>query len=161
MSTNLHLIIKPYGMARIMERKIGTVIVRTITEFMKSKENNLETILKKVKDGRASGEDNMLSEMYKYLQEKFKTGFFQNFNAICVTGTRPAEQNIAPFIPVYKIRDSKDPNNYGGIKFLNSCYIIYTKLLKKSVIQIGRSLVRSQPDLNLLVTNFMFCLHVK
>jgi len=48
--------------------------------------------LKKVKNGRASGEDNMPSETYKHLSKKLKKkGFFQNVNAIYVTGTPTAE----------------------------------------------------------------------
>jgi hypothetical protein len=42
MSTDLHLIIKHYGMARIMERKIETVIARMITKIMKLKQKNLK-----------------------------------------------------------------------------------------------------------------------
>jgi hypothetical protein len=50
-----------------------------------------ETILKKAENGKASGEDNVPFELYKFASEKFKTRLLTFFNAIYVPGTTPAE----------------------------------------------------------------------
>lgn len=62
-STNLHLLIKPYGKTRTKEYNTGTVIERMIMRIMKLKE---KTILKKLKNGKALGEDKIPSELHKY-----------------------------------------------------------------------------------------------
>lgn len=49
-------------MIRTVEYNTGTVIERIIMRIMKLKE---KTILQKLKDGTASGEDNIPSELHK------------------------------------------------------------------------------------------------
>jgi len=50
-------------MTRTMEYNTGTVIERMSMRIMKLK---AKTILKKLKNGKASGEDNIPSELNKY-----------------------------------------------------------------------------------------------
>ena len=95
----------------------------------------IETILKKLKNGKASGEDNISSELYKYASEKFKTWLLIFLNEIYLSGTTRSEWNSTSVIglPVYKRRDRIDPNNDRGINLLNSCYKIYTKILHEKL----------------------------
>jgi hypothetical protein len=46
-----------------MERKTATVIARIIMKLMNLKKNNLKKMEKKLKKGKASGEDNVRSEL--------------------------------------------------------------------------------------------------
>ena len=64
----------------------------------------IETILKKLKNGKASGEDNIPSELYKYATEKFETWLLTFLNEIYLSGTTPAEWNSTSAIglPLYK-----------------------------------------------------------
>jgi hypothetical protein len=79
MSTNLHLIIKPCGMARIMQRKNWNSNTKDDFEDYEIKIGELEKILKKLKTGKDSVEDNVLSEVYKYQSENFKISLFSKF----------------------------------------------------------------------------------
>jgi len=94
-----------------------------------------EPILKKLKNGQASGEDNRPSELYNYASEKFKTRLFTFLNEIYVSGTPPAEWNSMNVIdlPVYKRGERVDPNNDWGINLLNSRYKINTKVLHEKL----------------------------
>ena len=76
-----------------------------------------ETILKNLKNGKASGEDDIPSELYKYRSEKFKTRLLKFLNETYVSGTIAAEWNSA--LPSYKKGDREDPNNHRGINLLN------------------------------------------
>jgi hypothetical protein len=95
----------------------------------------IETILKKLKSGKASGEDNIPSELYKYVSGKFKTRLLTFLNEIHVSWTALAEWNTTSGIGllVYKRGDRIDPNNDRGINLLNSCYKTYTKILHEKL----------------------------
>jgi hypothetical protein len=80
------------------------------------KRERLEAILKKLKNGKASGEDNIPSELHKYPSEKFKTRLLKLLHEIYASGTTPAEWNSATVLPIYKKEDRKDPHNYRRIK---------------------------------------------
>ena len=55
--------ITPYEMPRIMEHKIGTLSGEYNCKDYEIKRKILETILKKIKKGKASGEENVPSEL--------------------------------------------------------------------------------------------------
>lgn len=78
----------------------------------------LKTILNKLKNGEASGEDNIPSELYNYASEKFKTSLLKFWNEIEVSGSTPAEWNCATVLPVYKKVNRKYPNIYSMITYL-------------------------------------------
>jgi len=77
----------------------------------------LETILIKLKNWKASGEDNTPTELYKYASEKFKTRLLKFWNEFYLSGSTPAEWNCVTVLPVYKKGDRKDPNIYRGITY--------------------------------------------
>jgi hypothetical protein len=62
----------------------------------------LETVLNKLKNGKASGEDSIPSELYKYASEKFKTRLLKILNDTYVSGKTPTEWNCVIVLPIYK-----------------------------------------------------------
>lgn len=96
-------------------------------------EDELETILTKLRNGKAPGEDNIPSELYKYSSKKFKTRLLKFFNQIYIQETIPEEWQKATVVPIFKKGDQKDPKNYRGISLLNSCYKIYAQILNEKL----------------------------
>ena len=91
--------------------------------------DELKEVIAKLKNGKAPGEDNIPSELYKYSSNKFKARLLRFFNQIYIQETIPEEWQNAIIIPIFKKGDKTDPKNYRGISLLNSCYKIYAKIL--------------------------------
>ena len=85
--------------------------------------------LKKTKNGKATGEDGINSELYKYTGEKFHIRLLNFFNNIYSQAYIPNKWRSSTVLPLYKKGDKRNPNNYRGISLLNTCYKIYAKIL--------------------------------
>jgi hypothetical protein len=93
-----------------VEHKTGTLIGEYNYEDYEIKRKVLEIILKKIKNGKSSGKDNIPSELYKYGSDKFKIILLKILNEIYVTGTTAAaaaEWNNAIVIPTIKKKTGK------------------------------------------------------
>jgi hypothetical protein len=90
-----------------MEYKTGTVSGEYNYEDYEIKRKVLETILKKIKNGKATGEENILSETHKYRPDKLKTILFKILNEIYITGTTPAEWNSVIVMRITKQKIGK------------------------------------------------------
>jgi FKBP-type peptidyl-prolyl cis-trans isomerase (trigger factor) len=67
-----------------MEHKTGTEIARMIMKLMNLKEENLKKIVKKLKNGKASMEVNISSELRNCASEKFKSKLLEFLNEIYI-----------------------------------------------------------------------------
>ena len=70
----------------------------------------LEPILKKLKIGKDSGEENIPSELYKYRSDKFRK-LLKLLNEIYIPGTTPAEWKGASVMPIIKKKIRKIQKN--------------------------------------------------
>jgi len=86
-------------------------------------------VLKLTKNGKTPGQDNINSELYKYAPEEFKLRLLNFLNNIhrenCITN----EWRNAVITPIFKNGDRREPQNYRGIRILNTCYKIYSRIL--------------------------------
>jgi len=86
----------------------------------------LEKALKLTKNGKAPGQDNINSELYKYAPEEFQLRLLQFWNNIYRENRIPNEWRNAVITPIFKKGDRREPKNYRGI---NTCYTMYYKIL--------------------------------
>jgi hypothetical protein len=61
------------------------------------------------------------SEVYKYAPEEFKLRILHFLNNIYRENRIPNEWRNAVITPIIKKGDRRDPKNYRGIRFLNTC----------------------------------------
>ena len=90
-------------------------------------------MLKLTKNGKTPGQDNINSELYKYVPEEFKLKLLQFLNNIYRENRISKERRNAVITPVFKKDDRREPKNYRGISILNTCYKIYSKILNKKL----------------------------
>ena len=91
--------------------------------------DELEKLLKLTKYGKAPGQDNINSELYKYAPVEFKLRLLQLLNIIYRENCIPNEWRNAVITPIFKKGDRREPKNYRGISILNTCYKLYSKIL--------------------------------
>jgi len=86
-------------------------------------------VLKLTKNGKAPGQDNINSDLYKYAPEEFTLRLLQFLNNIYRENSIPNEWRHAVITPIFKKGDRREPKNYRGISILNTCYKLYSKIL--------------------------------
>jgi hypothetical protein len=91
--------------------------------------DELEKVLKLIKNCKTSGQYNINSELYNYAPEEFKLRSLQFLNNIYRENHIPDEWRSAVITPIFKKGDRREPINYRGISILNTCYKIYSKIL--------------------------------
>ena len=92
--------------------------------------------MKKLKNGKSPGLDNILNEFLKYSPYVVKEIITKFFNIIFKTSIIPDKWNVACIIPVYKNRGSRvDPNNYRGISLLSCLGKLFTSVLNIRLTQ--------------------------
>jgi len=91
--------------------------------------DELEKVLKLTKNGKAPGQDNINSELYKFAPAEFKLRLLQFLNNIYRENSIPNEWRNAVITPIFKKGDRREPKNYRVISILNTCYKLYSKIL--------------------------------
>ena len=86
-------------------------------------------MLKQTKNGKTPGQDNINSELYKYVPEELKLRLLQFLNNTYRENRIPNEWRNAVITPIFKRCDRREPKNYRGVSILNTCYKIYSKIL--------------------------------
>ena len=86
--------------------------------------------IKKLKNNKASGEDEIINEYIKATREQFSDIYEKLFNIIFDTGNVPEIWLIGNIIPVYKNKgDSNDPKNFRPITIVNCLGKLFTAIL--------------------------------
>ena len=85
-------------------------------------EEEVSKQIKRLKNDKAAGIDNILNEFLKASPEKLITVITKLFNIVLDSGMIPKEWSIGVLVPLYKNKGSKNnPDNYRGITLL-SCF---------------------------------------
>ena len=105
----------------------------------------LEEALRRTKNSKAPGEDEIPSELYKYASASFKKRLLKFMNLIMRKEQIPEEYRNAIVIPIFKKGDMLKAENYRGISLLNTCYKILVKIWAKRISEaIETKLLESQ-----------------
>ena len=90
----------------------------------------IRLIIKKLKNGKACGLDQVRNEFIKNCPDSVITIVVKLFNLVLKTGIIPEEWCIGAIIPIYKNKGSnKDPDNYRGITLLSCVGKLFTAVL--------------------------------
>ena len=89
--------------------------------------------LKKMRNGKSAGHDDVFSEFLKYAHEKVITLPTRFFNKILKSGVVPDDWALPIHRPLYKKGDKKDPNNYRGISLASCLCKLFTSLITERI----------------------------
>ena len=96
-------------------------------------ENEVIKCMKKIKNGKSSGLDNIYPEFIKYLPDSLINVITKFFDRILETTEVPDEWAISIYQPVFEKGNRNDPNNNRGIS-LSSCLCkLFTALLTERI----------------------------
>lgn len=89
----------------------------------------VESVIDSLKNYKASGEDQLTAELWKYTNKSTKQNLHKRLIDIWNTERMPEHWNTAIIHPLHKKGDKTDPNNYRGISLLDVTYKIFSKVL--------------------------------
>ena len=93
-------------------------------------EDEVKKAVKRLKNGKACGEDKILNEMIKAFSESHMSVLTKIFNIVLLSGHMPHEWVIGIIKPIYKSKgDINDPDNYRGITLLSCFGKLFTSIL--------------------------------
>jgi hypothetical protein len=85
------------------------------------------------KNGRATGEYRINTELFKYAGQDFQYLFLYFLNVVWQGETPPESWQKSLVIPLHKKGDIKKCENYRGISLFNSGYKIYANIIKNKL----------------------------
>ncbi|KAL1447407.1 hypothetical protein WDU94_005673, partial [Cyamophila willieti] len=89
----------------------------------------IKDIIKSLKNNKASGEDGIVAELWKYA-DNFSIQWLQKIiEDIWNSEILPEDWSTAVIHPIHKKGDKSDPNNYRGISLLSVTYKIFSRAL--------------------------------
>ena len=92
--------------------------------------SEIEKCIRKLKNSKSSGTDNVLNEYIKNTKEILLPIYVKLFNYIMDTGVIPTSWVEGVIVPIYKNKgDSLDPNNYRPITLLSCMGKLFTAVL--------------------------------
>jgi len=89
----------------------------------------LREIIKSLKNNKAPGENGLMAEYWKFVDDSALNLLHKTFQQIWSSSEIPAEWTSALIHPLHKKGDKKDVNNYRGISLLPVTYKILSKAL--------------------------------
>ena len=95
----------------------------TMTEF--------DAALSSSKKNKQPGPDNVIMELFSWLNSENKTWFLRLVNLWWSNQYAPEDLFFARVVPIYKKGDTDDPANYRPISLLNSFYKLYMILIRQ------------------------------
>ena len=95
----------------------------TMTEF--------DAALSSSKKNKQPGPDNVIMELFSWLNSENKTWFLRLVNLWWSNQYAPEDLFFARVVPIYKKGDTDDPKNYRPISLLNSFYKLYMILIRQ------------------------------
>ena len=98
----------------------------------------VETVLKFLKTGKASGPDSINNRILNELSQPLSHPLCDLFNFSIVTGKVPDIWKQANITPIFKKNDASDPTNYRPISLLSSIGKVLEKLVHKRIFNFFR-----------------------
>ena len=92
-------------------------------------ETEVRSAIRRLNNGKASGIDEIVSEMIKEGEDIVINFLTRLFNEIFTKGIFPTEWSKAIVVPIHKKGNKDVPNNYRGISLINSTCKTYTSIL--------------------------------
>ena len=102
-------------------------------------QKEVEIALKKLKNGKASGNDGISPEFFHNFSPTLVTFLCVLFNTIFNTGIYPSTWCQSLIFPLHKRGDQNNPNNYRGIALLNIISKIFSSILNTRLSQWAES----------------------
>ena len=96
-------------------------------------ENEVIKCMKKMKNGKSAGLDNVYPEFIKYISDSLIKVITKFFNRILETTEVPDEWAISIYQHVFRKGNRNDPNNYRGISLSSSLCKLFTALLTERI----------------------------
>ena len=96
----------------------------------------IESIIKKLKNGKSSGPDLICYEVIKHSSHAMLTSLAKFFNLILKTSVYPVKWNKSFIIPVFKGEDQLDPMNYRSISLMNCLSKLFNSLINNRLLEI-------------------------
>ena len=97
--------------------------------------DELEKALKKLKNNKSPGFDNVINEFLKLTNPLFKTTLLSVFNLLLTHGYFPKAWSIGLIIPIFKKGDPKLSENYRGITLLSCLGKLFTSIINQRLNQ--------------------------
>ena len=98
-------------------------------------EEEVTESIRKLKQGKASGLDNVLAEMLKSAGALLTPFLTECFNEIFKSGSYPDTWTRAVIVPIHKKGDTGAADNYRGISLLSLLGKYYTTILNKRLYE--------------------------
>lgn len=89
--------------------------------------------LRKMKNGKAPGEDGILNEFYKNLPKEATTELTNIINELWRAGELGTNWNMGQIYPIFKTGNENDTKNYRGISLLNGSYKILAGIMAERI----------------------------
>ncbi|KAI5743680.1 hypothetical protein M8J77_021036 [Diaphorina citri] len=89
----------------------------------------IKQIIKDLKNNKASGEDGIVAELWKFADNYSILCLQKVIEEIWTTEKLPEDWSTAIIHPIHKKGDKSDPNNYRGISLLSVSYKIFSRAL--------------------------------
>ena len=90
---------------------------------------DVERAIKKMKNGKAPGEDNITAEMLKYVGEKAIIEIYNMVLQIWNSEVMPDDWKTGLIVPMYKEGDKMNRANYRDITLLSVVYKVFSNIL--------------------------------
>ncbi len=115
------------------KKKIGeNEEIRSIMEEIEEKE--IEEIIRKLKNGKMGGPDEIMNEQIKYGPKELWKEIRNIMNDILKEGYIPVEWKRIRITLIHKKEDTNDPDKYRGISLSSALYKILAKILARRII---------------------------
>ena len=90
---------------------------------------------KNLKNGKASGFDNISNEMIKILVEVYPELVLKLFNAVLASGRTVPDWMVGLIVPIFKDGAKTDPSNYRGITLISCLSKLFLSILNARLIK--------------------------
>ena len=93
----------------------------------------IDSAIKHLKSGKATGSDDIRNEYISYEKRQLKPVLKLLFNEIYDTGIYPEQWSSGIIIPIYKKGTREDPSNYRGITLTGAMSTLFTYMLNQRI----------------------------
>jgi len=95
--------------------------------------DELQNVLKSMRNNKAPGKDNINVELFKYAGQTFLLRFLSFLNKIWNGQQPPKSWSQSLVIPIHKSGNRNNCDNYRGISLLNAGYKIFANIIRNKL----------------------------